>query len=199
VTHPQSRPLRLTRKFGYPSARMRSRVPHLLTASALAALALSACGSTKANPAILPAPSAPQGKITVPAPITTPKTGPLSKEPTIAKGKGPAPTKLVIKDLVKGTGAVLKVGQTATVNYVGAAYSSAKVFDASWKTGAPASFPLVTGGLIEGWVQGLPGMRIGGRRELIIPAALAYGKPGKPPLITPNEPLTFIIDLLGAS
>jgi peptidylprolyl isomerase len=179
---------------------MRSRLPHLLTAAAAAALALSACGSTKANPAIQPAPSAPQGKITLPAPISTPKTGPLSKEPTIGKGSGPAPTKLVVKDIIKGTGAVLKVGQTATVNYVGVTYANGKVFDASWKRGTPAEFQLMTGALIPGWVEGLPGMKVGGRRELIIPAALAYGKAGNPQAgIGPNQPLTFIIDLLGAS
>jgi len=101
---------------------------------------------------------------------------------------------------VKGTGAVLKAGQTATVNYVGVTSATGKIFDASWKHGAPAQFQLMTGALIPGWVQGLPGMRIGGRRELIIPAALGYGKPGNPSAgIGPNQALTFIIDLLGVS
>jgi peptidylprolyl isomerase len=180
---------------------MRSRIPHLLGSATVLAILVSGCGSSSSgNPAILPAPSAPQGKITVPAAITTPKSGPLSKEPTIAKPTGPAPKKLVVKDLVTGTGTVLKVGETATVNYVGATYSNAKVFDASWKRGAPTAFQLVSGDLIAGWVQGLPGMRIGGRRELIIPSALGYGAAGNPAGgIGPNQPLIFIIDLLGVS
>ncbi|HWH13064.1 MAG TPA: FKBP-type peptidyl-prolyl cis-trans isomerase [Solirubrobacteraceae bacterium] len=179
---------------------MRIQPRHTLAAGAAAAILIAGCGSTKANPAIQPAPSAAQGPITVPAPITTPKTGPLSKEPTIAKSNAPAPTKLIVKDIVTGTGAALSVGQTATVNYVGATYPGAKVFDASWKRGTPAEFQLMAGALIPGWVQGLPGMRIGGRRELIIPGALAYGKQGNSAAgIAPNQPLIFIIDLLGAS
>jgi peptidylprolyl isomerase len=180
---------------------MRIRPPHLLATAATLAALLAGCGSSSTgNSAIQPAPSAPQGPITVPKAITTPKTGPLSKEPTIAKPTGPAPKKLVVKDLVKGTGAVLAVGQTATVNYVGATYSNAKVFDASWKRGAPSSFQLTPGQLIAGWVEGLPGMRVGGRRELIIPSALGYGVSGNPQGgIGPNQPLIFIIDLLGVS
>jgi len=180
---------------------MRSRVPKLVGTCAALAVALGGCGSSStANPAIQPAPSAPQGPVTIPAAITTPKAGPLSKEPTIAKPTGPAPKQLVIKDLVKGTGAAVKLGQTATVNYVGVTYANAKVFDASWKHGMPAQFQLMTGALIPGWVQGLPGMRIGGRRELIIPAPLGYGKPGNPAAgIGPNQALTFVIDLLGVS
>ncbi|HEY5196668.1 MAG TPA: FKBP-type peptidyl-prolyl cis-trans isomerase [Solirubrobacteraceae bacterium] len=179
---------------------MRIRLPHTLAVAAAAAIVISGCGSSKANPAIQPAPSAAQGPVTIPPAITTPKTGPLAKEPTIAKSSAAAPQKLIVKDIVKGTGATLKVGQTATVNYVGATYPAAKVFDASWKRGTPAEFQLMAGALIPGWVQGLPGMRVGGRRELIIPAALAYGKPGNSAAgIGPNQPLIFIIDLLGAS
>jgi len=128
---------------------------------------------------------------------TTPTSGPLASEPHITLPKGPAPTHLVITEIVKGTGAVAKVGQTITVNYVGALYNSGKIFDASWKRHEPASFPLEQGQLIAGWVQGIPGMRVGGRRELIIPASLAYGAAGRPPTIPPNAPLIFVIDLLG--
>jgi peptidylprolyl isomerase len=109
---------------------------------------------------------------------------------------GPAPTKLVTKDLVPGTGQTVKAGQTVTVNYVGVLYKTGKEFDSSWKTGQPATFPLTAGGVIQGWVQGIPGMKVGGRRELIIPASLAYGKAGRPPTIPANSPLVFVVDLL---
>jgi FKBP-type peptidyl-prolyl cis-trans isomerase len=128
---------------------------------------------------------------------TTPTSGPLSKKPTVAAPKGAAPTRLVIKDLVKGTGPEAKLGQSVTVNYVGVLYHGGSEFDSSWKRGEPATFPLEQGKLIAGWTQGIPGMRVGGRRELIVPAELAYGKRGQPPSIPPNAPLVFVVDLLG--
>jgi peptidylprolyl isomerase len=127
----------------------------------------------------------------------TPTSGPLSKEPTVTPSTGPAPSTLVIKDLVKGTGAEAQVGKSITVNYVGVLYHGGKVFDASWKRGEPSTFSLEPGKLIAGWTQGIPGMKVGGRRELVIPAALAYGAKGSPPSIPPNAPLVFVIDLLG--
>lgn len=127
----------------------------------------------------------------------TPASGPLSKEPKVTPPAGAPPTKLVVKDLITGTGAEAKLGQSITVNYVGVLYHGGKVFDASWKRGEPTSFSLETGKLIAGWTQGIPGMKVGGRRELIIPAALAYGAKGSPPTIPANEPLVFVIDLLG--
>jgi peptidylprolyl isomerase len=126
----------------------------------------------------------------------TPTTGPLSKEPKVVPPKGPAPKVLVIKDLIKGTGATVTPGSTVTVNYVGILYHGGKVFDASWKRGMPTTFPLAS--VIPGWTQGLPGMKVGGRRELIIPASLAYGAQGSPQAaIPPNAPLVFVIDMLG--
>jgi peptidylprolyl isomerase len=126
----------------------------------------------------------------------TPTSGPLSKEPAVTVPSGPAPSKLVVKDLVKGTGAEAKLGESITVNYVGFLYKTGKVFDASWKRGEPSTFTLETGSLINGWTQGIPGMKVGGRRELIIPASLAYGAKGTSG-IPPNSPLVFVIDLLG--
>jgi peptidylprolyl isomerase len=120
----------------------------------------------------------------------------LAKEPKVTVPKGPAPGKLVIKDLIKGSGEEAKAGATVTVNYVGVLYKGGKVFDASWLRHEPSSFPL--SGVIAGWTKGIPGMKVGGRRELIIPAELAYGKTGKPPSIPPNAPLVFVIDLLKA-
>ncbi len=129
---------------------------------------------------------------------TTPTSGPLATEPTITPPKGAAPTKLVTKEIVTGTGAEAKAGASVTVNYVGALYSNGKVFNASWETKTPFTFTLGEGQVIKGWDQGVVGMRVGGRRELIIPAELAYGKTGRPPMIPPNSPLIFIVDLLSA-
>ena len=126
----------------------------------------------------------------------TPASGPLSKEPKVTPPSGSPPATLVVKDLIKGTGAQAKLGQSITVNYVGVLYHGGKEFDSSWKRGEPATFSLETGKLIQGWTQGIPGMKVGGRRELVIPAALAYGAKGTAG-IPPNEPLVFVIDLLG--
>jgi peptidylprolyl isomerase len=127
---------------------------------------------------------------------TTPVSGPLSQEPTVKPPSGPPPSKLVIKELVKGAGPVAKAGQSVTVNYVGVLYGTGKVFNASWETKQPFTFVLGRGQVIAGWDKGVAGMRVGGRRELIIPAAEAYGKEGKPPKIPPNSPLVFVVDLL---
>jgi peptidylprolyl isomerase len=127
----------------------------------------------------------------------TPTSGPLSTEPKVTPPSGPAPTKLVIKDLITGTGPEAKAGQSVTVNYVGVLFKGGKEFDASWKRSEPFTFTLGRGQVIPGWDQGVPGMKVGGRRELIIPAALAYGAKGSPPTIPPNAPLVFVIDLLG--
>jgi peptidylprolyl isomerase len=128
----------------------------------------------------------------------TPTSGPLSKEPTVTPPAGAAPSKLVVKDLIAGTGPEAKAGKSVTVNYVGVLYNGGKEFDASWKRGEPFSFTLGQGQVIPGWDQGVAGMKVGGRRELIIPAALAYGAKGSPPAIPANAPLAFVVDLLGA-
>ncbi len=132
------------------------------------------------------------------APAKTPTSGPLSKEPTVPHPSGPAPTTLVTKEIIKGTGTEAKTGDTVTVNYVGALYENGKVFDASWKRNEPFQFTLGKGEVIPGWEQGVVGMKVGGRRELIIPASLGYGAKGSPPKIPPNAPLIFVVDLLSA-
>ena len=164
---------------------------------AAAAAGLAGCGSSSKAPGVVTAPS---GGATATTVATTPKPPPaLAKKPVVTVPTGPAPSKLVTKDLVTGTGQTVKPGQTVTVNYVGVLYKNGKEFDSSWKTGQPATFPLTNGGVIAGWVQGIPGMKVGGRRELIIPASLAYGKTGRPPTIPPNSPLVFVVDLLSVS
>jgi peptidylprolyl isomerase len=130
--------------------------------------------------------------------ITTPKTGALSKEPTITPPKGSPPKTLQTKDLVTGTGATAAAGDTVTVNYVGALYTNGKVFDSSWSRSTTYTTPLATTSVIPGWVEGIPGMRVGGRRELIIPPALAYKNLSESG-IPPNSTLIFIVDLLGVT
>jgi peptidylprolyl isomerase len=156
---------------------------------------LAACGGSSKAPGVQLAPAGGQTQASIP---TTPKPPPaLAKKPVVTVPKGPAPSKLVTKDLVPGTGTAASAGRTVTVNYVGVIYSSGKVFDASWSRGQPAQFQLSPGGLIQGWIEGVPGMRVGGRRELIIPPSLAYGPRGSGP-IGPNQTLIFDIDLLAA-
>ena len=181
----------------------------LLTSGLLAALALgvAACGSKA--PGVHPAPSAgptagsttPAASTTTTPTATTPKPpSPLSKKPVVKIPSGPPPAKLVTKDLIPGTGPAAKTGGSVTVNYVGVLYKGGKEFDSSWKTGKPfAPFKLGAGSVIPGWDQGLVGMKVGGRRELIIPPSLGYGKQGSPPTIPPNATLVFVVDLLAAS
>ena len=105
-----------------------------------------------------------------------------------------APTTLGIKDLKTGTGAVIKKTDTITTNYIGVACTAGNIFDSSYKTGkaAPITFPL--NGVIAGWTNGIPGMKVGGIRILSIPADQAYGS--NPPAgagIPPDEPLFFLV------
>jgi peptidylprolyl isomerase len=119
-------------------------------------------------------------------------------KPVVDVPKGPPPKQLVIKDLIVGTGAEAKNGTNITVHYVGVHYTDGKQFDASWDSGQP--FPLtLPGQVIKGWNEGIPGMKVGGRRMLVIPPDLAYGPNGYPPVIQPNETLVFVIDLLKVS
>jgi peptidylprolyl isomerase len=127
----------------------------------------------------------------------TPTSGPLATKPTVTVPTGPPPTTLVTKEIVKGTGPEAKAGQSVSVNYVGVLYHGGKEFDSSWKRSEPFTFTLGKGQVIKGWDQGVAGMKVGGRRELVIPAELAYGKTGSPPTIPPNAPLVFVVDLLG--
>ena len=116
-------------------------------------------------------------------------------KPTIGKPSGEPPTKLVKEDIVVGKGPAAKDGDRLTVDYVGVTFSYGDQFDASWDNGAPFTFTLGQGDVIQGWDQGVKGMKVGGRRKLTIPSELAYGAQGSPPAIPPNEPLVFVIDL----
>jgi peptidylprolyl isomerase len=117
-------------------------------------------------------------------------------KPKVTVPKGAPPKKLEIKELEEGTGATAEAGDQVTVQYVGVGYESGKEFDSSWSRNEPFAFGLGAGQVIPGWDQGVEGMKVGGRRELIIPPELAYGPAGSPPAIGPNETLIFVIDLL---
>jgi peptidylprolyl isomerase len=118
------------------------------------------------------------------------------KKPKIEVPSGPPPKTLEKNDIVVGTGPEAKGGDEVTVHYVGVGWNSKKEFDASWG-GEPFPFTLGSQLVIGGWEYGIPGMKVGGRRELVIPGQLAYGPEGSPPEIGPNETLIFVIDLLG--
>jgi peptidylprolyl isomerase len=120
-------------------------------------------------------------------------------KPKVTVPKGAPPKKLEVEDLEEGTGDEAKAGDEVTVQYVGVNYKNGKEFDASWDRGEPFTFQLGAGMVIPGWDQGVEGMKVGGRRELIIPPELAYGPEGSPPAIGPNETLIFVIDLLEVS
>ena len=109
---------------------------------------------------------------------------------------GAPPAQLEVKDLIVGTGPAAKAGDNVTVQYVGVAYSSKKQFDASWDRGQPFSFVLGQGQVIPGWDDGVVGMQVGGRRELIIPPNLAYGANSPSAAIAANDTLIFIVDLV---
>jgi FKBP-type peptidyl-prolyl cis-trans isomerase len=116
-------------------------------------------------------------------------------KPKVTVPNGAPPKSLVVKDIEKGTGAEVQEGDVLKVNYVGVNYKSGEEFEASWDRGEPIAFPLGEHVVIPGWERGLKGMKVGGRRELIIPPDLAYGSAGSPPTIPPNETLIFVLDL----
>jgi peptidylprolyl isomerase len=118
-----------------------------------------------------------------------------STKPEVQVPDDPPPDQLVVKDIVTGEGQEAKAGDQVTVDYVGVDYESGEQFDASWDSGQTFPFRLGGGEVIPGWDQGVEGMRVGGRRELIIPPDLAYGAQGQPPSIAPNATLVFVIDL----
>lgn len=123
-------------------------------------------------------------------------TEPAKKKtkPKVVPPKGPAPKTLVVKDLETGTGPSAKPGDEVTVQYVGVGYKTGLEFDSSWGR-EPFTFTLGGGELIKGWEEGLKGMKVGGRRELITPPDFAYGPEGSGS-IAPNATLVFVIDLL---
>lgn len=121
------------------------------------------------------------------------------ERPEIDYIDGPPPAELEVTDITVGDGAQAGHGSVVTVHYVGVAHSMGEEFDASWNRGEPLRFPLGAGRVIAGWDQGVLGMRVGGRRKLVIPPHLGYGPRGVGGVIKPNETLVFVVDLLGVN
>ena len=169
-----------------------SRRPLALTLTAALALAAAGCGSSNDNSSSSSSAASTEASTTQAAPATA---KPRSK-PTVKVPGGQPPKKLVVKDLIVGTGPAAKVGDPITVNYIGVNFQGGKMFDNSYDRGQPFPFQLGGGQVIPGWDSGLVGMKVGGRRQLTIPPSLAYGPQGQPPTIKPNETLVFVVDLL---
>jgi peptidylprolyl isomerase len=121
----------------------------------------------------------------------------MSEKPEIDFPGGEPPTDLVINDITVGEGAEAKPGAKVTVHYVGVAFSTGEEFDASWNRGSPFQFQLGAGQVIAGWDAGVAGMKVGGRRQLVIPPHMGYGQRGAGNAIKPGETLIFVVDLLG--
>ena len=121
---------------------------------------------------------------------------PSTSKPEIDFPGDVAPADLVIEDLVLGDGPEAKPGDSISAHYVGVAHSTGEEFDASWNRGSALDFRLGVGQVIKGWDLGIVGMKVGGRRKLIIPASLAYGERGAGGAIKPGEALIFVVDLV---
>ena len=120
----------------------------------------------------------------------------MLERPQIAKPDGDIPFDLLVEDLVAGDGDEAASGTKVSVHYVGVAFSTGEEFDASWNRSQPFEFKLGKGQVIPGWDAGVQGMKVGGRRMLTIPSAMAYGARGAGAAIKPHEPLVFVVDLL---
>lgn len=189
--------------------------PSSLPAALLAALSLAVAGCGEelqdsgipdGSEAAPPAPAAPTGATPVEDAAKTYAEGKvvepvenaedLEKKPGIPKPEGKPGKTLVVKDLVVGEGPAAKSGDPLTVRYVGVSYSTGKEFDASWKTEENMfGFTLGEGAVIQGWDQGIVGMKAGGRRELVVPPDLAYADQGSGENVKPGETLVFVVDL----
>lgn len=120
----------------------------------------------------------------------------VKKKPQIEVPDAPPPCDLVVGDIVEGSGRAAKAGDPLTMKYVGVLYSTGKQFDASWDRGQDFPFVLGAGNVIQGWDQGLVGMKAGGRRQLVIPPALGYGDQAQGADIPAGSTLIFVVDLV---
>ena len=177
--------------------------PCIYIAAFVIALSVAGCGSSDsttdapAEPtaAATPSTTAPTPSSGAGTPGKPPKvSGSLKDKPEIATPVGDPPTELVVKDIKVGTGAKAEDGDAVSVQYVGKSWSSGEEFDASWARGQAFTFDLGAGGVIPGWDEGVKGMKVGGRRLLVIPPEMGYGAQGQG-TIAPNETLVFVVDL----
>ena len=152
-------------------------------------VALAACGDDEDRLPVL------DTSPTLPSATDAPTTTLDTDKPAVSLPEQP-PTELVVTDLVEGTGEPAKKGDTITVNYVGVRSEDGTEFDNSYDRGEPYTITLGEGGVIEGWDQGLIGVKAGGQRQLDIPAALAYGDQGAGDVIKPGDALSFVIDVV---
>ena len=182
----------------------------LLPVLAATAIALGACGEDEGAGEGTAGSGAPPTTEATPAPTTEAQTPPeggtgdaaaqIAEQirprgrPQIPRPSGEPPAALQVADVRPGDGAVLRAGDTISVQYAGASWSTGEEFDASYGSGQAFPLQLGAGMVIPGWDQGLQGMRVGGRRVLVIPPDLAYGPEGQPPVIAPNETLVFVVD-----
>jgi peptidylprolyl isomerase len=179
----------------------------ILALCAALATAVAGCGSSSDSSTESSASteaagnSAKSGESSEESSESAPKASPDKKKtkPTVTVPKGVSPKTFATREIEEGTGPEAKAGDKVTVQYVGVGYDSEEEFDSSWSRNEPFSFTLGAGEVIKGWDQGVEGMKVGGRRELLIPGNLAYGPEGSPPSIGPNETLIFMIDLLSVN
>ena len=173
------------------------------------ALILAACGSNTPSSSATTVPSTSSTTACTPPAVGTPSAAStvsasgvlpavgnatnLQLEPVISAATAPIPSALATRDLVTGTGTAAVASSTAVIQYVGASYTTGQNFDTSWQHCAAATFPL--SGAVPGFAQGIVGMKVGGRREIVIPASLGYGASGNPPAVAPNETIVFVVDL----
>jgi peptidylprolyl isomerase len=127
---------------------------------------------------------------------STTTTAAPADEPEVTIPETPPPTELQSTDITAGDGAEAQTGDTLSVRYVGKIYETGETFDSTYDSPDPVEVPLMSPGVIEGWAQGLVGMKEGGRRQLVIPPDLGYGPQGDPPTIPANSTLVFVIDLI---
>jgi peptidylprolyl isomerase len=120
----------------------------------------------------------------------------MTDKPEIDFPDSPPPAQLEVVDVTVGDGAEATVGSTVVAHYVGVAHSTGEEFDASYNRGEPLAFRLGVGQVITGWDRGIEGMKVGGRRQLVIPPDLAYGDRGAGGAIAPGETLIFVVDLV---
>lgn len=198
--HKQQRQARLAREAALARARARRRRAIILALGVAVAVVVAFLVSsrddssevaTSGSTTTAPAGEAPatSGKPCVPVADPLPEGA-----PAVPVKVGPPPTQLVSEDLKVGTGATVTAKDTVTVNYIGVSCSTGKIFDSSYSRNMPATFPLT--GVIKGWTDGIPDMKVGGQRLLGIPPGQAYGAQGRPPTIGPSETLWFVVEVV---